>query len=248
MRAGFSAISFFLIIIVITIVYKLPAKFIYNKLPPNHAVQLTGISGSIWSGHIDAVSTQQLTFNNVDWTLSIWRLLFGEAEIQWQIQDSSIELQGELMLSRPNIHFANISGHIDMLALAERLPPQDFLLGGQVDIDISEIGYKNTGWHSASGQIVWKSARILSPDDIEFGGFKADLSNKAGRLVAQVNDTGGAVQLSGNSSISPRGVYDYVVEVGIRDTSVPRLLDAFNYLEKHDENGLAKLRGNGRLF
>jgi len=248
MRAVLSAISFFLIIIVITLIYKLPAKFVYQKLPPHHAVQLNGISGSIWSGRIGAVRTQQLTIRNIDWTLSAWRLLLGEADIQWQIQDPAMNLQGELMLSRPNIHLTNVSGSIDLLALAERLPAQDFLLAGRLDVDISEIGYKNTGWHNASGQVVWKSARVLSPTDIELGGFKADLSSKAGRLVAQLNDIGGAVQLSGNSSMSRQGSYDYVVEIGIRDTSVPRLLEAFNYLEKHNENGLAKLRGNGRLF
>ena len=118
MRSVFAAVSFLLVIIVITLIYKLPAKFIYQQFPNNSSIQLTDISGSIWSGHIDSINTPQLTFNKLDWQLSPWALLVGDIDVQWTLDDPSVKLQGELSLSAEALSLMNIKGHIDLAETA----------------------------------------------------------------------------------------------------------------------------------
>lgn len=248
MRSVWAATAFVIFIIVTTLVYKLPAKFIYQQFSSVSSVELVGISGSIWSGHVDSITTPQLTLNQLSWQLSVWALLVGDVDVQWKLEDPALQLQGEARLSGEELSLVDIKGHIDLVELGTRLPAQDVLLAGVINIDIPQTKFKQSELINMTGLVKWQSAQLLSPANIEFGDFKADISNSAGKLLANLNDTGGPVSLTGVFSLSPRGVYDYTLEIAVRDTSVPGLLDGFNQLGQHDNNGVATLRGNGMLF
>ncbi|MBE9533160.1 MAG: type II secretion system protein N [Sulfuriflexus sp.] len=248
MRPLLSTAIFVVVILVVTFIYKLPANFIYKKFSNVSPVELIGISGSIWSGHIDSINTPQLTVGQLSWQLSAWPLLVGDVDVQWKLEDPALQLQGEMSLSGEELSLINITGHIDLVELGERLPEQVILLAGIINLDIPRAKLKQSELIDISGKITWQSAKLLSPANIEFGDFKAALSNNSGKLLADLSDTGGAVSLAGVFNLSPQGLYDYSVEIGVRDTSVPGLLEGFNQLGRHDKNGLAKLRGKGFLF
>lgn len=246
MRGVFVAIGF-VVVIVISLIYKLPAKFIYQQLPRSlHSdIQLNNISGSIWSGHIASITTAQLTLENFHWQLSAPALLFGDLDVQWRLDDPAVTLQGELSLSGEQLRLTKVKGHIDLVELGARLPPQTILLGGQIDLEISQVEFEAAQLLNVGGHIVWNPARLLSPRNIELGAFKATLSSHSGQLQAELSDSDGAVILKGNVSLSQQGAYHYVLAIGVRDTSVPGLLDGFNQLGRPDKNGLVWLRGQG---
>lgn len=249
MRSILVAVGF-LLVIVTTLIYKLPAKFIYQQLPfPLHSdIQLNNISGSIWSGHIGIINTPQLTLKKLSWQLSAWALLFGDIDIQWYLDDAAVKLQGEAQLSGEQLRLMNIKGHIDLIELGQRLPVQVILLGGKIDLELSQVEFRRSQLVNMVGSIAWKPARLLSPSNIELGEFKADLSSKEGQLLARLSDTGGAVVLTGEFTLSSQGAYYYALAIGVRDTSVAGLLNGFNQLGPQDENGLVKLSGRGALF
>ena len=248
MRSVLSTIVFVVVILVVTLIYKLPAKFIYQQFPNVSSVELTGISGSIWSGHIDSINTPQLTLGSLSWQLSAWALLIGDVDVQWKLEDPALQLQGEISLSGEELNLININGYIDLVELGTRLPAQAILLAGVVSLDIPQVEFKQSELINITGLVKWESAQLLSPANIEFGDFKASLSNSSSKLLASLSDTGGPVSLGGVFSLSPQGLYDYTLEIAVRDTSVPGLLDGFNQLGHYDDNGVATLRGNGVLF
>ena len=248
MRSVWGATAFVIFIIVITLVYKLPAKFIYQQFSNVNSVELVGISGSIWSGHIDSITTPQLTLSQLSWQLSVWALLVGDVDVQWKLEDPALRLQGEVSLSGEELSLIDIKGHIDLVELGTRLPVQNILLAGVINIDIPQVEFKQSELINITGLVEWESAQLLSPANIELGDFKADLLNSSSKLLADLSDTGGPVSLAGAFSLSSRGKYDYTLEIAVRDTSVPGLLDGFNQLGQYDDNGVATLRGNGVLF
>lgn len=248
MRSVWGATVFVIFIVVITLIYKLPAKFIYQQFSNASSVELVGISGSIWSGHIDSVTTPQLALSQLSWQLSVWALLVGDVDVQWKLEDPALQLQGEASLSGEKLSLINTNGHIDLVELGTRLPAQDILLAGVINIDIPQAEFKQSELINMTGLVKWESAQLLSPANIELGNFKADLSNSSGKLLAGLSDAGGPVSLRGVFSLSPRGKYDYTLEIAVRDTSVPGLLEGFNQLGQYDDNGVATLRGNGVLF
>ena len=248
MRSVWGATAFVIFIIVITLIYKLPAKFIYQKFSNVSSVELVGISGSIWSGRIDSITTPQLTLNQLSWQLSALPLLVGDVDVQWKLEDPALQLQGKVSLSGEEFSLIDIKGYIDLVELGTRLPAQNILLAGVINLDIPQAEFKQSELINMTGLVKWKSAQLLSPENIEFGNFKADLSNSSGKLLASLSDTGGPVSLGGVFSLSSRGKYDYTLEIAVRDTSVPGLLDGFNQLGQYDDNGVATLRGNGMLF
>jgi len=248
MRSVWSAIAFVVFIILITLVYKLPAKLIYQKFSSASSIELVGISGSIWSGHVDSIITPQLTLSQFSWQLSVWPLLIGDVDVQWKLEDPALQLQGEASLSDEELSLIHIKGFSDLVELGTRLPAQDFLLAGVIDIDIPQVEFKQSELINVTGLVKWESAQLLSPANIRFGDFKADLSNSAGKLLANLSDTGGPVSLRGAFSLSTWRSYDYTLEIAVRDTSVPGLLEGFNQLGQHNDNGVVTLQGNGVLF
>lgn len=248
MRSVLSTIIFVVFILAVTLIYKLPAKFAYKQFSNSIPIQVNGIAGSIWSGHVDSINTPQLTLVQLSWELSAWALLIGDVDVKWKLFDPALQLEGELSLSGENLRMMNIRGDIDLIELGARLPVQAILVGGIVNIDISQVEIEKSELINIAGDVTWASAELLSPTNVEFGEFKASLSNHSGKLLASLRDTGGPISLDGVFSLSPRGLYDYKVEIGVRDTSVPGLLEGFNQLGVHDDNGLAKLSGKAALF
>jgi len=248
MRSVWATTAFVLFIIVITLVYKLPAKFVYQKFSSVSSLELVGISGSIWSGHIDSIITPQLTLSQLSWQLSVWPLLVGDVDLQWKLEDPAVQLQGEISLSGEELSLIDIHGHIDLVGLGSRLPAQDILLAGVIDINISQLEFKKSELINVTGLVKWETAQLLSPTNIKFGDFKADLSNSSSKLLANLSDMGGPISLRGVFSLSTQRSYDYTLEIAVRDTSVPGLLEGFNQLGQHNDNGVVTLRGNGVLF
>jgi len=248
MRSVHTAAVFLIAVIVFALIYKLPAKFIYQQLPSNASIQLKGISGSIWSGHVDEISTPQLSINNLDWDLSVWALLVGDVDMRWMLNDSAMELQGDVSLSNDYLKLSDMQGSIDLVELGERLPEQEILLGGKIELDITTIEIESNEVIDAIGTINWEPAQLLLPRNIELGKFKAELSSDLGALVADLSDTGGATSLAGDFNLLVNGKYSYTVTLSVIDTSVPGLLEGFNQLAPHDHNGRANLNGHGMLF
>ena len=246
MRSALLALGFLFFVILVALVYKLPAKFVYQQLPSS-SIQLGDISGSIWSGHVDAIHTPELIINDLDWQLSFWSLLVGDINLQWTVNDPSVMLQGQLNISGENIRLMNLEGQLDLVGLAERMTEQSILFGGNVDIDIAMLQIEDENFIDAVGGAKWVPAQLLAPENIELGEFKADLSTDSERLIVELKDTGGATMLDGEFKISPKGRYDYYLRIIIRDTSVPGLLDGFYQLPQQGD-GSALLSGHGNLF
>jgi len=248
MRAVWQALAFLLAVVVIFLIIKLPAKFIYQQFVPDNTIRLVGISGSIWSGHVEKIDAQQITLQNLDWELSPFSLLLGEAFITWQLNDPVATLSGELTLSKNNISLANTHGNINLIGLAQRLPRQEVLLAGDIDTNIELISLDQQQISKAVGELVWQQAGLVSPENIAFGQFKAVLSSEAGKLIVQFSDIDGAVSLAGDMTVTRFGAFQYSMKLGVRDTSIPGLIKGFNQLGQPDSEGKIKIRGSGNFL
>jgi len=248
MRSVWQAVAFLFIVVFISLIYKLPAKFVYQQFASNSPVHLSGISGSIWSGHVEQIEIQQLVLKNLDWQLSPFALLLARADIQWRLNDEAAPLSGEVVVSSSRLMINNLQGYIDLLAIAQRLPRQDIIAGGTVNLKDVELEIEQEKIMHAAGRIHWQQAELLSPENIVLGGFNADLNQKDGDLLIQLMDTGGAVSLVGDIQFSLDGQFEYLMKVAVRDTSATGLLDAFNQLGQTDENGKVTLQDRGNVF
>ena len=248
MRTVWQATAFLLVVIFVSLIYKLPAKFVYRQFETNSQLQLHEISGSIWSGHAEQIQLPQITLERLDWQLSPFALLFGEAAIKWTLNDPDITLLGELTLSSDIISLADIHGNIDVLAIMQRLPQPALLLGGIIELNIDEIKLGPQSIIAAAGTLDWQQAGLLAPESIAFGSFNANLASQTERLILQFSDTDGAVSLSGEAALTRFGAFQYTMKLGIHDTSVPGLLEGFNQLGQADSDGTITMRASGNLM
>jgi len=248
MRGVWQSIVFLLVIVFISLLYKLPAKFVYQQLATNSPVQLVGISGSIWSGSASQIHTQNFIIENLKWQLSPLNLLRGEVAISWVLEDRAVMLNGDMLLSSDQIIIKNTQGQVDVLPFMQRLPSQQVLLGGIIKLNINELNLTQGKLLDTVGIVEWKQAELLSPENIVLGGFKADLSDDAGRLRIQFTDTDEALFAEGKIIVSTQGEFQYSMQLAVRDTSATGLIEGFNQLGQPDNEGKITLRGSGDVF
>jgi len=244
MRPVWQSAIFLLVVVFISLIYKFPANIAYQYFPKNSPVHLSGISGSIWSGHAEQIAFQSLVLKKFDWQLSALGIILGELSVEWSLDDTAAKLQGELSVTSEKVLLKNTTGHIELVSIAQRLPPQDLVLGGKMSLDVAQLEITQEKISNAVGTINWQRAEFFSPENIVLGEFNADLGHEAGRLLMKIKDKDAAVAVKGNIQISVNGRFDYFIQAAVRDTSAPGLLEAFNQLGQTDENGSITLQGS----
>ncbi|MEM7764298.1 MAG: type II secretion system protein N [Pseudomonadota bacterium] len=88
------------VVLIVGLVVKMPASVLLHWALPE-AVQTSGISGSIWRGHVDAVAVASVNAGPVDWQLHPFTLLTGklaatlQAELPGGFADGRVALRGD---------------------------------------------------------------------------------------------------------------------------------------------------------
>ena len=230
------------------LVYRLPASFVHEHFVETApGITLHGVSGSVWSGHLDSLVIDGYIIENVNWVLSVTALLGGDIEFDWSIVNYIGELNGHAHVQENNVRLTGIKGNLDVAALSQQLAQQAFVANGVLLLDIEECSFSADRLHAASGTMMWQQANVLAPLAIELGGIQTTLHEKNGELLVRFSDTGHAVDLSGEAQLSMQANYRYQLRFGVRDTTATGVVDVFNLMGLPDEDGQVNLEGQGRV-
>jgi len=238
--------AFLLSVYLCVLIYSLPASFVqkhFVQTPPG--VILQGVSGSIWSGHLDSLTVDGHVIENINWILSVSALLSGDVELDWSIVNATGELAGRAKVLDNSVQLSAIKGSLDMAAVSQQFAGQAFFATGVLLLDIEEYSFSAHSLNAARGTLTWQQANVLAPVAIELGGIETTLHEKDGELLVRFTDNGQAVDLSGEAQLSMQYRYRYQLRFGVRDTTATGVVDVFNLMGLPDEDGHVNLEGQG---
>ena len=219
------------------IVFELPASIITHFLPPT--VHAEDFSGSIWHGSAGKISVMARDAGALEWRLHPAALLgmAVAADLHWVkvgfVLDADVKLDGKGIY----VHDLKGSGPI------EDLRDLGVAAGwrGTADINFSDVHVDFGKPRSAAGDI--RVSHLMAPqiaDGADLGGYDLRLADGAvdgaGKVTAQLNDTGGPLDLQAvvNYSAADRS--------GILSGTVRERAGAPPALQSQLEN-LSQLRG-----
>jgi general secretion pathway protein N len=180
-----------LLVYFIFLIVKLPAVHVLSKIPPATGVNVSGISGTIWSGHAQRAQSNGLPMNNVNWSLSFFPLLLGKisADIKaGNIRDvDQISVNGHISFSGQRLQTDDLLAYIPTNLVMNLVTlPMPVQANGRFKVQLDEVDYE-AGCQSFTGKGQWLNANYTGTTGvIDLGSFDADLSCQDGDIVVDV--------------------------------------------------------------
>ncbi|MET1256723.1 type II secretion system protein N [Aliikangiella maris] len=225
------------IIFLFAVIYLTPAKLVENLMPANPKVQVSGLSGSIWSGNIANISWNQLTLSDVEFALSPVSLLMAKISLALNFPANG-DLAGQVEANLPDtsgksITISNANLTIDSALIQQLIPMPGVLVNGKVQTKNLDLETANNKLVSAQGDIIWRNASVaISGQDWQLGEFvvKAETRDKTNIIVFEIVDAKkNKLDLLGKATISPDGMMEFVGSVGINiDQNIYNAISMFS--------------------
>ena len=217
--------------------------------------QLAGVSGTLWKGQIQRVTTPQTQLDNLSWTIAPLALLRGylAADLETSVQ-SAIEVKGQCGISLlNNLRCAPLQANMAANDLPNLLPNHLRAPGldGSFNAMLDDISWDRKGLPLANGDVVWNEAGVQQPVKMELGGqYRAKIltSDKAGEaLNINLQSQDAAIVLSGTIGVEADGRYQADIFLKPAGDADPSFGDVLGMIAPIQADGGIKLKQNGQL-
>jgi general secretion pathway protein N len=183
--------SLCLVVYLVFLIVKLPAVQVLSLIQLPKGVSASGISGTIWNGHVQRAQMNGLPVSNVDWTLSFLPLLLGEISAQVKAGDirdiDQISANGYVSFAGQQLEVDNLLAYIPTNLVISLLPlPIPVKADGRFKVQLDEVDY-DAGCQKFAGNGQWLNANFTGTTGvINLGNFNADLSCENNSIVVDV--------------------------------------------------------------
>ena len=184
-----------------------PADAAYRWFAPDE-VRLSGVQGSVWSGHAALGSAGSLDFHNIRWDVRPLSILMARPEGRIETSLGDGFLQAEVRIGASGIAITDATASCSLSALASALPIAG--IRGQVSLQLAELVLQD-GWPAAAsgqlrlGQLTVPS--LVGGGPILLGNFNVTLTGSDG-LQGTFEDQGGPLQVRGSADLTAAGDYE----------------------------------------
>ncbi len=244
-------VSISILLYLFFLISNLPANLVISWVVPksNAGFSIISPEGSIWSGKVASIGAKGINFNNFEWDLNFFPLLYGNISIDFVFGDKESHGTGAVNLSLT-------SNKIEIDDLEARMPISLFepliigvpaKLDGQLSVHFDSIIFAPGDEILAKGNLVWNSAAVTVLQTVQLGDLKLSLLPQDKGSHGVLKDAGGPLILDGTVQLSNKGEYQAAIKVGTRSTAEAALKQSMPFLGKAGPDGKIQIRRNGRL-
>ena len=194
-------------------------------------VQLSKISGSVWSG-----AAQEFILNGQSWGVLQWHvdwraLVTGHMGYRLRLLASDMDLQGRVAGSRDNLLLQGVHGHLPIGRLEGLLPLPASSVSGNLDVDLNRVLLVKMRPAQADGIVTFTDAVLSWPQSVILGSYQLKVSDldKTG-IRGIFIDTGGPLIVQGTLNLTPSGRYQVNGTLMSRDPDNATLANLLGYL------------------
>ncbi|HET8899776.1 MAG TPA: type II secretion system protein N [Rhodanobacteraceae bacterium] len=240
-----------LLLLAVVVLWTLPASLAWRYAAPRlPALQLEGVSGTIWGGHAAAASVVGQPLGQLDWQLGVAPLFHGEIKTQVRLQGPLWQATG--LVSRPWDGAIDLN-HVHVEAPAAPLQ-QALGLGsvepsGKIIADIDHARIRHAWFEALVAKAQWRDAGVSGSVQAKFGTIDARFTLDAARRVhGDIIDQGdGALKVKGGFLAQPTG-YSLVLHLTARHADDWQTQEALQQLGQRQSDGSVLLQVEGHLM
>lgn len=234
-----------LLVLVLILLVTFPARLAYRWFAPPD-FQLSGITGSVWSGAATEGMASGAYIRDIRWRLQPAALLTGKLAFATSANPASGTMNADVAVGiGGSLTLSNLRGNVPLDLVHNAF--QQAGISGDVSLEFSDLVLENGVPVAATGQITVESffARDLSAGVL--GDYRADFQTTDGSISARVEDIAGVLEIAGVITINPDRSYSLVGDVAARPGAPPSIEQQLRFLGSADERGLRPFRFEGRL-
>jgi len=229
----------------------LPASFLTRYILPSvqaaRTVKLQNVHGSIWNGHASNARVGSFNLGKLDWDLSGWGLLLGDVDLILNVRNEETRGNGHVSLGFGGATRAN---DVEVTFPAEILQPLIYgfpiSISGDIRGTIAELAFIQNQVLNAEGRVVWQSAALRAPQNIELGDFLIVLTpHNTGTKIKITDENQGPVQAEINIKLDGNGKYNMNGWLKARDQNQQHITEALRIMGKADSTGRYWVSYNG---
>jgi len=233
------------------VIASIPAKVITIFLPGD-LIQTGGTSGTLWNGEARLVQISGIQLTETQWTMHPLQLALGRLAFHLETQASGGFVRSDVTLSvtgSVSVRNLNATGPLAPLAGLMKLPQS----GGEISVQIDLLTIKNE-WPSALvGSIrignlplnlIGVAAGPIGSYEVRFA---ADPVPEDGRIVGELQDLGGPLEIGGSIYLDPPRNYDLNASIKAGAGAPADLARGLVLLGPADANGNHQFMMSGSL-
>ncbi|NRD71985.1 type II secretion system protein N [Shewanella sp. VB17] len=227
----------------------LPADIAVKLAPLPTNMNISGVSGSIWSGKIESVSIGQRQIDQVQWQLSPWGLLLGKVTLDLVIGNptSPVNGKGLVTLSMSGIDAEGLKFDApSRFLLGETRLPFRTEIAGELSVFIGTLQQGLPWCEQLDGKLFLNAVRVKNQfGHYPLGDIELALACIDGNVEIRSNEE--MNQLGFNGSVLLQAEKNVVISAKIKETaSQPDdLKKALTFLGKKDSNGYYPIKYQG---
>ncbi|MFC3023016.1 type II secretion system protein N [Vibrio zhugei] len=157
----------FVAVFMVSVIVHLPAAFVLKHVPLPRALQIDGVSGSLWKGRATQVHWHNQGFGALSWRMNTVALLTGRIEADIRIgRGSAMQLHGRGVVGYglDGVYANNVIASLPASQILQYSPqPLPVAVKGQVELSLKQFQYAQPWCQSAKGSLVWSKASLETP-------------------------------------------------------------------------------------
>ncbi|HVA54443.1 MAG TPA: type II secretion system protein N [Gammaproteobacteria bacterium] len=196
-----------------------------------HDVQLSKISGSVWSGAAQEFTLNGQPWGALQWHID-WRALFtGHMGYHLELRAPDIELQGRVAGTRDDFLLQDVRGHIPVRRLEALLPLPAGSVSGNLNMDLNRVLLIKMQPVLTDGVVNLTDASLSWPQNLTLGNYQLKLTSQNQKGISgSFMDTSGPLVVQGTLSLTPKGRYQVSGTLTSRDPNNAALTKLLGYL------------------
>jgi general secretion pathway protein N len=215
----------------------LPARFVTPLFPD--AVSVGALDGTVWRGSTDSLAVNGRYLGALRWRLRPLHLLRARLALDVDLRRADGQARGQLALGPGDrVEAHDVSARLPLPALAGGLAPAGW--SGTVDATLSSLAIRPGRTPQIEGTIDVRNLVAPPPNGAAIGSYRLtfdDRSAQGDKLVGQINDLEGPMQVSGTLSVAADRTYVVEGQVAPRAGASETVTQTLRFLGTPDPQG-----------
>lgn len=186
----------------------LPADYVVGRaLKRFPAVQLSGVSGSVFSGQAQQLRYAGRPLGAVEWHFDWLAPLTLTLGYHVRLHDDSSELAGRVDSRFGAVYLRSLSGQLPVAELDPWSPLPAHSLEGKLSLQVAQLSFRGGRLVGASGEVDLSEAALKWPTNYTLGSFRLLLTDAGDGVHASADDINSPLSLHAELTLNPTGAY-----------------------------------------
>ncbi len=210
-------------------------------------VSLAGVEGRLWSGKAALVDASPVRLQDARWRFRPFALILGDLEfaVEGRLGGESVKARvGSSLFGQ--YYLSGVEGRISASDLMYWLDLTRVKLDGQLDFDIAEVEWPESGFPAVSGTIVWSPARVAAPIELALGKARLETRIEDAMTRGTLEASGGTLLVQAEVAMEADGAYRLDADIQQKG-DVPQAVEKFLSTFADYKNGTYRLEWSDTL-